>query len=90
MSSIPTDPFASGVFYGYEDRDCANTTGSHWLMYAAAPDRDLGDWYNNRHAVPYNPSNGLNSNGDIWKAVRLRGGDHQDMWSEIGLFDTYF
>ncbi|MFH1741296.1 MAG: prepilin-type N-terminal cleavage/methylation domain-containing protein [bacterium] len=90
MASIPADPFAKGVFYGYEDRDCANTTGSHWLVYAAGPDGDLGDWYDGRHAQAYNPSNGLTSNGDIWRAVRLRGGDHQNMWDEIGLFDTFF
>jgi len=90
MNSIPVDPFAKGVFYGYEDRDCANTNGSHWLIYAAGPDGDYGDWLDNRQAKAYNPSNGIISNGDIWKAMQLRGGEHQDLWSEIGLFDTYF
>ena len=90
MSSIPVDPFAKGIFYGYEDRDCANTNGSHWLMFAAGPDGDFGDWYTNRRADAYNPTNGITSNGDIWRAVQLRGGEHQNMWAEIGLFDTFF
>ncbi|HPA48019.1 MAG TPA: type II secretion system protein [bacterium] len=90
LSSIPTDPFGKGIFYGYEDRDCANTTGSHWLLFAAGPDSDYGDWNDNRKAWPYAPSNGVASNGDIWKAMQLRGGAHADMWAEIGLFDTYF
>ncbi|HOJ59527.1 MAG TPA: prepilin-type N-terminal cleavage/methylation domain-containing protein [bacterium] len=86
ISSIPLDPFAKGLFYGYEDRDCSNTVGSHWLMFAAGPDGDYGDWYTNRRAMPYMPSNGVVSNGDIWKAVKLRG----NLWEEIGLFDSYF
>lgn len=90
MSSIPTDPFAKGMFYGYEDRDCSNTVGSHWLMFAAGPDGDHGDWYTNRHADAYQPSNGLVSNGDIWRAVRLRGSANQDLWKEIGIFDVFF
>ncbi len=90
MNSVPVDPFGRGLFYGYEDRDCSNTTGSHWLMFATGPDGDHGDWYNNRKATAYQPSNGLTSDGDIWRAVRLRGGDHQDLWSEIGLFDVFF
>ncbi|MFH1741297.1 MAG: prepilin-type N-terminal cleavage/methylation domain-containing protein [bacterium] len=90
MNSIPVDPFARGVFYGYEDRDCANTIGSHWLVFAAGPDGDFGDWVDNRKAKPYIPSNGITSNGDIWRAVPLRGGEHQNLWAEIGLFDTYF
>ena len=69
MGSIPTDPFANGMFYGYEDRDCANGEGknNHWLMFAAGPDGDHGDWID-RNAEAYNPSNGVTSNGDIWRA----------------------
>ena len=90
MGSIPQDPFGKGLFYGYEDRDCSNTNGSHWLIFAAGPDGDHGDWLSGRSAKAYQPSNGLTSNGDIWRAVRLRGGAHQDMWNEIGLFDVFF
>jgi len=86
ISSIPQDPFANGLFYGYEDRDCSNTIGSHWLMFAAGADGDYGDWYTDRKAMPYNPTNGVVSNGDVWKAMKLKG----HLYSEIGLFDTYF
>ena len=77
-----------GLFYGYEDRDCANSElGTHWLMFAAGPDGDHGDWLDNRNAKPYMPSNAVQSNGDIWKALPLRG---NRFWEEIGLYDTYF
>jgi prepilin-type N-terminal cleavage/methylation domain-containing protein len=68
MSSTPQDPFGGGLFYGYEDRDCSNGTHCpHWLIFAAGPDTDHGDWID-RTAEAYNPSNGLTSNGDIWRA----------------------
>lgn len=68
MNSIPVDPFGGGLFYGYEDRDCANGTHCpHFLTFAAGPDCDHGDWID-RTAEAYNPSNGLVSNGDIWRA----------------------
>ena len=68
ISSIPVDPFGGGLFYGYEDRDCANGTHCpHWLIFAAGPDGDHGDWID-RNAEAYNPTNGLTSNGDIWRA----------------------
>ena len=72
IGTIPTDPFANGMFYGYEDRDCANGKGLHWLIFAAGPDRDHGDWID-RNAEAYNPSNGLTSNGDVWRAHVLKG-----------------
>lgn len=67
IGAIPVDPFSDGMFYGYEDRDCANSPQSpHWLIFAAGPDGDHGDWID-RNAEPYNPSNGVVSNGDIWR-----------------------
>ena len=68
IGSIPTDPFANGLFYGYEDRGCANSPACpHWLVFAGGPDGDHGDW-RDRTAEAYSPSNGLASNGDIWRA----------------------
>ncbi len=68
ISGIPQDPFGGGLFYGYEDRDCSNGTHCpHWFMFAAGPDGDTGDWID-RTAEAYNPTNGLASNGDIWRA----------------------
>jgi len=91
MSAIPVDPFMNGLFYGYEDRDCANSPqGQHWLIFAAAADGDHGDWLTNRKATPYAPSNGVSSNGDIWRAMPLKGGSGSLFFEEIGLFNTYF
>lgn len=67
IGGIPTDPFGGGLFYGYEDRNCANGSKCpHWLIFAAGPDCDHGDWID-RTAEAYNPSNGLTSNGDVWR-----------------------
>ncbi len=71
IGSIPVDPFGGGRFYGYEDRDCANGIGVHWFMFAGGPDGDTCDWID-RVAEPYNPSNGLTSNGDIWRAYVIK------------------
>lgn len=68
MSSIPLDPFGKGLFYGYEDLNCSNTVGTHYFLFAVGPDGDHGDW-----GMPYNSSNGLASNGDIWRSRPLRG-----------------
>lgn len=68
IGGIPVDPFANGMFYGYEDRDCANGDRCpHWLIFAAGPDATHGDWLYNRRAIPYNPTNGIVSIGDIWR-----------------------
>ncbi len=72
IGSIPYDPFGGGLFYGFEDYGCSNKQGSHYLIFAAGPDKDHGDWIENRHAVPYNGSNGLASSGDIWRSRKLR------------------
>lgn len=91
ISSIPKDPFGGGMFYGYEDRECANSNlGSHWLIFAAGPDGDFGDWLTNRRATPYQPSNGVASNGDIWRALPLKQGGNSQFLQEIGFFDTFF
>ena len=71
MSSIPQDPFGGGRFYGYEDRDCANGRGVHWFLFAGGPDGDTCDWID-RNAEPYNSTNGLTSNGDIWRAFVIK------------------
>ena len=91
ISSIPKDPFAGGLFYGFEDYDCPNSSyGTHWIIFAAGGDADEGDWWGvnqDRHAVPYLTSNGLNSNGDIWIAYPIKKTEFE---SQIGLYDTFF
>ncbi|MBD3267829.1 prepilin-type N-terminal cleavage/methylation domain-containing protein [bacterium] len=91
ISSIPTDPFTKGLFYGYEDRGCANVPnwGTHYLIFACGPDGDTFDWFIGRKAVPYKASNGLNSSGDIWKSRKLGTRDGEDFYrSEI--FEDYW
>ena len=67
IGSIPLDPFAKGLFYGYEDRDCSNTVGTHYFMFAAGPDGSHGHW-----GTPYHASNGVSSPGDLWRSRKLR------------------
>ena len=74
IGGIPVDPFGAGMFYGYEDHKCSNVssgdmTGYYWMMFAAGPDGSHGDW-----GSPYNPSNGVSSKGDIWRAQVLKEG----------------
>jgi prepilin-type N-terminal cleavage/methylation domain-containing protein len=75
LGGIPVDPFASGLFYEYGTSHCPNSPlGAYWVFIAAGPDRDLDDvrWLVSQgQSVPYSPSNGTTSNGDIWKSHRL-------------------
>ena len=71
LGSIPVDPFARGCFYAYEDRDCSNNKGTYGILAGAGPDGDNGDWHPNNRAIPYNSSNGLASDGDLWYAWRF-------------------
>jgi len=80
ISSIPHDPFTKGLFYGYEDKECSNTTGTHYFMFASGPDGAHGNW-----GMPYNSSNGVSSTGDIWRSRKLREGAYDwigkgDFW----------
>ena len=67
-ASVPLDPFGKGIFYGYGDLNCSNTKGLEYIMFSAGPDADVADGRTNYHA-----SNGLVSNGDIWRGRTLRG-----------------
>ncbi len=73
LSGIPIDPFANGLFYAYGTSDCPNTeNGSMWAFMATGPDGDeLDVKYGGGLSIAYHPTNGLNSNGDIWAAYDL-------------------
>lgn len=75
MSSIPEDPFTPHLFYTYGTSHCPNSPlGAYWCFIACGPDKDESDvrWLVSQgRSVPYAPSNGLISDGDIWKAYRL-------------------
>ena len=67
IGGIPLDPFAQGMFYGYDDIFCSNSPEGYLsMLFAAGPDGDHYDY------IPYNPSNGVSSDGDIWRANILR------------------
>ncbi|MFB3787870.1 MAG: prepilin-type N-terminal cleavage/methylation domain-containing protein [bacterium] len=71
LTSIPTNPFLPGCFYEYGDGGCANYNGSFWVFFSGGPDLDMVDMHwspAHGDTAPYHPSNGLHSNGDIWKA----------------------
>jgi len=72
IASIPFDPFGKGLFYGYEDKECSNTVGTHCFVFAAGPDSDHGNW-----GIPYQSSNGVASIGDIWRSRKLRSGAYE-------------
>ncbi len=82
IGSIPLDPFANGMFYGYEDTECANKTGFQYLIFAAGPDGDHGQW-----GIPYNGSNGLASVGDVYRSRYLRTG--KNSWGWVGHGDSW-
>jgi len=81
IGSIPYDPFAKDLYYGYEDKPCANNGGSHYFIFAAGPDGDHSEYW----GPPYNGSNGLVSDGSIWRSRVLKG----DRYNEIGASDFW-
>ena len=73
MGSIPTDVFANGLYYSYEDCGCSNTpNGVFGLLAAAGPDADSGDWHPDQRSIAYDASNGVGSNGDLWYVWKFR------------------
>ncbi len=91
ISSIPVDPFGRGCFYGYVDRDCSNSPYGTWFMiFAAGPDGVYyGDWSSAGRVIPYNGSNGLTSNGDIWRSHKLRDSQEQYLYSNEVMQDFW-
>ncbi len=83
LTSIPTDPFANGLFYSYEDYGCANADGGWGLLCATGPDRDSGDWHRSQGPASYHPTNGLASNGDIWYIWEFRKGSGTQYFEEF-------
>lgn len=82
ISSIPTDPFADGLYYSYEDWGCSNKGGYFGLLAATAADGDNSDWHPDRLAKPYHPTNGVSSNGDIWYTWLFKPGVTNSQWDQ--------
>lgn len=73
--------FSHNVPYGLDTREINNGI-VYWVILCGGPDRDNGDWFrgnNPQHrgefgqnmAVPYDPTNGTVSNGEIWRGSAL-------------------
>lgn len=94
MNSIPTDPFTPGLYYTYGTSHCPNSTlGAYWCFIACGPDQDEGDvcWLITQgRSVPYNASNGLVSNGDVWKSYRLKSQTDRDYDAAFGNMENSF
>jgi prepilin-type N-terminal cleavage/methylation domain-containing protein len=66
--------FSHNVPYGIDTREVNNGI-AYWVILCGGPDRDNGDWYRgnnpNSMALPYDPTNGTVSSGDIWRGEPL-------------------
>jgi len=94
MSSIPIDPFTKGVFYTYGTSHCPNgSLGAYWTFIAAGPDQDENDvrWLIAQgQSIPYIPSNGLTSNGDIWMSFKLKNQSDRSYDTSFGQYQHSF
>ncbi len=94
ITSIPVDPFVKGIFYTYGTSHCPNgNLGAYWVFIAAGTDGDYDDvrWLTSQgKSVPYNSSNGLVTNGDIWIAQKLSFSGERDFRIAFGdLWNTF-
>lgn len=94
ISSIPVDPFTKGVFYTYGTSHCPNSPlGAYWCFIAAGPDQDEGDvrWLISQgQSIPYSPSNGTVSDGDIWMSHKLMNQSDRSYDAAFGKYQHSF
>ncbi len=94
ITGIPVDPFTPHLFYTYGTSHCPNSPlGAYWCFIACGPDGDESDvcWLISQgHSVPYAPSNGVVSNGDVWKAYRLKNQSDRSYDTAFGQMDQTF
>jgi len=82
ITSLPIQAFSKNVPYGQDTRaENSLKLIYYWVILCGGPDRDNGDWYraNNAFAdlaIPYDPSNGTVSNGDIWRGEQWHSTKH--------------
>ena len=78
QSSTPTDPFSKVVPLGFDTREYPGSGFplAYCALFCGGPDRIDGDWLrsNNKpaQALPYDPSNGTISRGDIWRTIPVK------------------
>jgi type II secretory pathway pseudopilin PulG len=81
MTSIPLDPFSKVVPMGYDTREYPGSGGpiAYIALFSAGPDRTEGDWYRDintpKQALPYDPTNGTASRGDLYRTVPIKMAD---------------
>ena len=78
--------FSRNVPYGQDTRETPAYTIVYWVILSGGPDRDNGDWYRgnnpthlvngNPTAIPYDPTNGTVSNGDVWRGEQYASTAH--------------
>ena len=76
MSTAPHDTFSKFMPFAYDTLD-GGSDMSYCMCSSAGPDRTNGDWHrgsptaqaNGSMAVPYDPTNGTNSAGDVFRAM---------------------
>jgi hypothetical protein len=80
-----TDPFSDGTIpMGYDSREGDwgkfKSTTAYGMYCSAGPDRVAGDWHDSPAAIggsprggrmPYSPTNGTTSNGDMWRIIEF-------------------
>ncbi|MCA9445088.1 MAG: prepilin-type N-terminal cleavage/methylation domain-containing protein [Candidatus Omnitrophica bacterium] len=79
-----TDPFSDGsIPMGYDSREGDwgkfKSTTAYGMYCSAGPDRVAGDWHHDPQLngqsraarMPYSPTNGTKSNGDMWRIVEF-------------------
>lgn len=74
LSSVPRDPFSRVMPYGYDTREVDGLI-AYAVVFSTGPDRIAGHWHRGHTgvgtAIPYDPTNGTVSDGEIWRALEL-------------------
>lgn len=74
LTSLPRDPFSRVLPYGYDTREVEGSI-AYAVVFSVGPDRMAGHWHRGftgvGTAIPYDPTNGTVSDGEIWSALEL-------------------
>jgi prepilin-type N-terminal cleavage/methylation domain-containing protein len=85
MTSVPHDAFTKRMPYAYDTMTNSEGGLAYSIVASCGPDFIAADWawpYNpGNQALPYDPSNGTKSMGDIWRGMVIK---------EPDVFKTYF
>jgi prepilin-type N-terminal cleavage/methylation domain-containing protein len=68
--------FSHNVPYGQDTREIGSGRIVYWTILCGGVDRTNGDWYRGNNspanlAIPYDPTNGTVSRGDIWRGESM-------------------